>query len=109
MIKKLSIWVIGRQGNEEKSLIQSYIQSLYVSHRVARFDITNKKADLLHIMSRCALAATDIFLFNDQRCVPSEDCCYSLLEMLKDMLQHPSLMILYSESKSQSWLFVFQS
>ena len=35
-------------------------------------------------MSRCALATTDMFLFNHQRCVSSEDCCYSLLEMIKD-------------------------
>ena len=78
------IWVIGREGNEGKSWFQSYIQSLYGSNRAARFDITNKTADLLHIMSRCALETTDIFLFNHQRCVPSEDCCYSLLEMIKD-------------------------
>ena len=78
------IWVIGREGNEGKSWFQSYLQSLYGSNRAARFDITNKTADLLHIMSRCALATTDIFLFNHQRCVPSEDCCYSLLEMIKD-------------------------
>ena len=78
------IWVIGKQGNEGKSWFQSYIQSFYGSHRVARFDITNKTADLLHIMSRCALATTDIFLFNHQRCVSSEEFCYSLLEMIKD-------------------------
>ena len=78
------IWVIGKEGNEGKSWFQSYLQSLYGNHRVARFDITNKTTDLLHIMSRCALATTDIFLFNHQRCVPSEDCCYSLLEMIKD-------------------------
>ena len=60
------IWVIGKEGNEGKSWFQSYLQSLYGNHRVARFDITNKTADLLHIMSRCALATTDIFLFNHQ-------------------------------------------
>ena len=77
-------WVIGREGNEGKSWFQSYLQSLYGSNRLARFDITNKTADLLHIMSRCALATTDICLFNHQHCVPSKDCCYSLLEMIKD-------------------------
>ena len=103
------IWVIGKQGNEGKSWFQSYIQSLYGSHRVARFDITNKTADLLHIMSRCALATTDIFLFNHQRCVPSEECCYSLLEMIKDgyasapkfhgsllRIKRPNLIIVFS-------------
>ena len=74
----------GREGNEGKSWFQSYIQSLYGSHRAARFDITNKAADLLHIISRCALETTDMFLFNHQRCVSSEECCYSLLEMIKD-------------------------
>ena len=78
------IWIVGKEGNEGKSWFQSYLQSLHGEHRVARFDITNKTADLLHIMSRCALATTDIFLFNHQRCVSSEDCCYSLLEMIKD-------------------------
>ena len=78
------IWVMGRKGNEGKSLFQSYIQSLHRAHRVARFDITNKTSDLLHITSRCSLATTDMFLFNHQRCVSSEECCYSLLEMIKD-------------------------
>ena len=78
------VWVIGRNGNEGKSWFQSYYQSLHGVHHVARFDITNKAADLLHIMSRSALATTDTFLFNHQRCVASEDCCYSLLEMIKD-------------------------
>ena len=78
------IWVKGQHGNEGKSWFQSYVQSLYGAHRVARFDITNKTADLLHIMSRCPLETSDIFLFNHQRCVSSEECCYSLLEMIKD-------------------------
>ena len=78
------IWVKGEKGNEGKSWFQSYVQSLHGAHRVARFDITNKTADLLHIMRRSALATTDIFLFNQQRCISSEECCYSLLEMIKD-------------------------
>ena len=78
------IWVKGQNGNEGKSWFQSYLQSLHGTHRVARFDITNKTSDLLHIMSRCELATTDVFLFNQQRCVSSEECCYSLLEMIKD-------------------------
>ena len=78
------MWVKGKDGNVGKSWFQSYVQSLHGAHRVARFDITNKTADLLHIMGRCALATTDIFLFNQQRCISSEDCCYSLLEMIKD-------------------------
>ena len=84
MNDRMIIWVMGRKGNEGKSWFQSYIQSLHGAHRVARFDITNKTSDLLHIMSRCSLATTDMFLFNHQRCVSSEDCCYSLLEMIKD-------------------------
>jgi hypothetical protein len=111
--RKIS-WVIGREGNEGKSWFQSYLQSLYGSHRAARFDITNKTADLLHIMSRCALATTDIFLFNHQRCVPSEDCCYSLLEMIKDghasapkfhgsllRIKRPNLIVVFSNRDLQ--------
>ena len=78
------IWVKGKDGNKGKSWFQSYLQSLRGVHRVARFDITNKSSDLLHIMSRSALGTTDIFLFNHQRCLSSEDCCYSRLEMIKD-------------------------
>ena len=71
------IWIKGAQGNEGKSWFQSYIQSLFGSHRVVRFDITNKTSDLLHIMSRCPLES-------HQRYLQSDDCCYSLLEMIKD-------------------------
>ena len=78
------IWMIGREGKEGKSWFQSYIQSQYRSHCAARFDITNKTADLLHIMISCAIGTTCIFLFNHQCCVSSEECCYSLLEMIKD-------------------------
>ena len=98
------IWVMGRKGNEGKSLFQSYIQSLHRAYRVARFDITNKTTDLLHIMSRCSLATTNVFLFNHQRCFPSEECCYSLLEMIKDgyasaskfQIKTPNLVIVFS-------------
>ena len=109
MNERKIMWVIGRKDKEGKPQFQSYIQSLYGSHHVARFDITNKTADLLHIMSRCALATTDIFLFNHQRCVPSEECCYSLLEMIKDgyasapkfhgsllRIKRPNLIIVFS-------------
>ena len=41
------IWIKGKDGNEGKSWFQSYLQSLHGSHRVARFDITNKTSDLL--------------------------------------------------------------
>ena len=50
------IWVIGREGNEVKSWFQSYIQSLYGSHR---FELTNKTDDHSHIMSLLALETTD--------------------------------------------------
>ena len=38
--------VKGEKGNLGKYWFQSYVQSLHGAHRVARFDITNKKADL---------------------------------------------------------------
>ena len=82
------IWITGQEGNEGKYWFESYIRSLYGSYLVAHFDIINKIAVLLHIMSCCALETTDIFLFNHQRCVPSEECCYSLLEMIKDRYVH---------------------
>ena len=63
---------------------QSYIQSLYGSHRAARIDITNMTTDLLHIISRCALDTTCTFLFDYQRCVSSEECLYLLLKTMKD-------------------------
>ena len=88
------IWVKGDHGKEGKSWFQSYIQSLHGAHCVTRFDITNKTADLLHIMRQSALATTVIFLFNQQRCISSEDCCYLILEMIKDC---------YASSPKLSW------
>ena len=55
------IWIIGQEGNEGKYWFESYIRSLYGSYLVAHFDIINKIAVFLHIMSRCALETTDIF------------------------------------------------
>ena len=78
------------------------------AHRVARFDITNKPSDLLHILSQCALGTTDIFLFNHQRCLSSEDCCYSLLEMIKDgYASAPKFHDQTYESKLRMWLLYF--
>ena len=55
-----------------------------IHYKFSRFDIPSKTADLLHIIYRCVLATTDIFLLNHQLCESSEDCCYSLWEMTKD-------------------------
>ena len=65
MNDRMIIWVMGRKGNESKSWFQSYIQSLHGAHRVARFDITNKTSDLLHIMSRCSLATCFCSIISD--------------------------------------------
>ena len=83
MIKRLS----GLSEDEDKEMKES--PGFSFAFKVCRkssyspFDITNKVAALLHIMSRCAVATTDMFLSNHQRCVPSADYCYSLLEMIK--------------------------
>ena len=108
------IWIFGRKGNDGKSWFKSCIQSLYASHCAARFDIINKTADMLHIMSRCALETTCIFLFNHQRSAPSEGCCYLLLELIKDgyasvhkfhgsflRINKPNLLVVFSNRDPQ--------
>ena len=78
------IWIKGTQGNEGKSWFQTYLQSLYGTSRVARFDMTSKSSDILHIMTKLSLSSIDIFLFNEQRCVVNVEYSYSILEIIKD-------------------------
>ena len=44
------VWVIGRGGNEGKTWLQNYIESLYGYERVARLDIGGRGSDLLHAL-----------------------------------------------------------
>ncbi len=79
------IWIKGRQGNEGKSWLQSYVQSLYGFSRTVRLNFKSKANDIYCALSKRPLATTDIFIFNDTR-TTSDDIgsCYSVLEAIKD-------------------------
>ena len=79
------VWVIGKRGNEGKSWFQSYVESYFRYHRVARFDLKSRAQDIFHALSRRALISTDIFLFNVARSNDSvNECSYSVMEAIKD-------------------------
>ena len=42
------VWIIGKRGNEGKTWFQSYVESYYGYHRVARFDLKNRAQDIFH-------------------------------------------------------------
>ncbi len=79
------IWIRGRAGNEGKSWLQSYIQSMYGFARTARLDFRSKANDIYCALSKRPLATTDIFLFNDPRSASTDnEPCYQVLEAIKD-------------------------
>ena len=79
------IWIKGCLGNEGKSWLQSYIQSMYGFARTVRLDFKSKANDIYLALSKRPLATTEIFLFNDSRSA-SDDVmpCYPALEAIKD-------------------------
>ena len=79
------IWIKGMRGNEGKSWLQSYVQSMYGFARTVRLDFKGKVNDIYLALSKRPLTTTDIFMFNDGR-ASSEDAkpCYSVLEAIKD-------------------------
>ena len=79
------IWIKGVCGNEGKSWLQSYVQSMYGFARTVRLDFKGKANDIYFALSKRPLTTTDIFMFNDGR-ASLEDAkpCYSVLEAIKD-------------------------
>ena len=79
------IWIKGMCGNEGKSWLQSYVQSMYGFARTARLDFKSKANDIYLALSKRPLTTTYIFMFNDGR-ARSEEAkpCYSVLEAIKD-------------------------
>ena len=73
------------RGNEGKSWLQSYVQSMYGFARTVRLDFKGKANAIYLALSKRPLTTTDIFMFNDGR-ASSEDAkpCYSVLEAIKD-------------------------
>ena len=79
------IWIVGSHGNEGKSFMQRYVQSMFGFSRVACLTLKSKVNDTLLALSKYPLTTTDIFLFNDSRsCSDETTPCYSVLELLKD-------------------------
>ena len=78
------IWVKGVKGNEGKTFLQKYIQSLFGYSRVVQLELKGKMANILHALRKFPLSTVDIFFFNDARAINNETCCYDVLEMIKD-------------------------
>ena len=79
------IWITGRQGYEGKSYFQSYVESYFGYHRVARVDLRIKHANVCNVLKKRSLATANIFLFNDSRSVSGEELnLYRILEDIKD-------------------------
>ena len=79
------IWITGRQGYEGKSYFQSYVESYFGYHRVARVDLRIKHANVCNVLKKRSLATADIFLFNDSRSISGEELnLYRILEDIKD-------------------------
>ena len=79
------IWIMGHHGNEGKSFMQRYMQSVFGFSRVACLSFKCKINDTLLALSKCSLSTIDIFLFNDSRsCSDEIKPCYSVLEVVKD-------------------------
>ena len=82
-VGKVYAWT--KRRNEGKSWFQSYVESYYGYHRVARFDLKSRAQDIFHALSRRPLISTDIFLFNVPRSNDSvTECSYSVMEAIKD-------------------------
>ena len=71
-------------GNEGKTWLQNYIESLLGYERVARLDIGGRGSDLLHALRKRPLISTDIFLINNPRSTEDVDNCYNVPEAIKD-------------------------
>ena len=78
------IWIRGTKGNEGKTWFQKYVQSLFGYARVAMLDLKSKTANILHVLRKFPLSTIDIFFFNDARAINYENCCYTVLEHIKD-------------------------
>jgi hypothetical protein len=78
------IWIRGTKGDEGKTWIQSYLESLYGHARVVRLDVKNSTSNILHVLSKRPLSSTNIFLFNEARSINHETCNYTVLEQIKD-------------------------
>ena len=61
------IWIKGICGNEGKSWLQSYVQSMYGFARTVNLDFMIKANDIYLTLSKRPLTKTDIFMFNEGR------------------------------------------
>ena len=77
------IWVVGKKGNEGKTFLQNYIRHHFGERRVVTTDISGRKKDIAHYLTKLPLECKDIFLFNSP--ASSSECvAYDLLEAIKD-------------------------
>ena len=74
----------GLCGNEGKSWVQSYVQSMHGFARTVRLDFKGKANDIYLALSKRPSTTTYIFIFNDGRASLDVKPCYSVLEAIKD-------------------------
>jgi hypothetical protein len=77
------IWIVGKKGNEGKTFLQNYIRYYFGDRRVVATDITGRKKDIAHYLTKLPLECKDIFLFNNPAST-SDSIAYDLLEAIKD-------------------------
>ena len=79
------IWVVGRKGNEGKSLFQDQTEEQYGKHWVCTMPLTETSRNLFGYMQKCVDRTTDIFLFNIMKSGGRrKKINYKLLENIKD-------------------------
>ena len=74
----------GTKGNEGNNWFQDYLAALHGYVEVVRMDLKLKTGNVLYILRKRPLCATDIFLFNERRALNNETCNYTILESIED-------------------------
>ena len=79
------IWVMGKHGNEGKSLFQEYMESKFGWGKViCGMDIKMKKGSICHVLSKRSLMTIDTFLFDVGKANTDDGVNYELLEKIKN-------------------------
>ena len=75
-------WIVGEEGNEGKTFIQTHIHRVFGSRRVLKSELSSRKVDIAYVLSQESLTCKDIFLFNLLR--SDYSVSYGILENIKD-------------------------
>ena len=72
------IWVLRKEGNEEKSYFQVNIKEEFGYSRVCKLELSANSRNTFHIMGKICSTQTNIFLFNMARGVNQEQEQYKM-------------------------------